>query len=861
MARFIQPAELDYTSQYVPLPLEFLNQKIKAEQTGLEGAENALYEYKAGIKGGMLTRDLAGTVNKKIREQAEELAPSLESGDWRGALSKLKAYNREWQKDPVFNFVKNDAEYLKQAESIYKEAISKGELPVNAWYDLKNKIAKQVSEGDINKLGSWSESLYATMADPGIKTMIDNTYARIKGEIKSTTNEDITGLTTDAAGNLMYKTSKEDWRIIDDRVDPRGAIRGAKKELVTTLDSYDSPYGMFYQEQKKQGLIPEQTTEQFVERFWPKFETGDISTSTTYTAVPTPTGGPGIGNINAILGGLDYDISPYGADVTKINLGDVSTDISNSEQAIRQFYNNADQEMYKGLQAAFNGEAPGFLNLISKNEQTVDNILTEAIRQTPAKDVNRIKNLQTIINDPNTLRNMLTDPLTAFSKGGKLNLMLGEANTQKLKKEFYKGMLDLSQNPTNQNDATVSSNFLTNYNQAKELERLNEEKSKVLESALKQSLGDKKEDRELYKLASLVDKYRKIVTIHLDPKDPANRTQSYSIEEINKNPDLIKLKDSGLLSKISGTEEYSFDFSPKYDAAKRIKAKVDNDIKEGKIVIASGKRVINEVTAGEKKGQMGNYQKSTIDLWNADNSKLLTLIQAGSSGLDPEHKNTLKDAFESSPIRDEGFSFGEGSKITGFSFDVSPSGLPMMYVTAKDKAEKISRLEVKFDKNDRFQLGNMIAEMASDDNPDVQDVAANWFAALQLKESDLGLINLFFDSGVNDKAKPIPTSIYFSDDKGTKYGLSVDKFGKTTLGTTTDKTGADGKPIIQPFTVRKTIGGQDIDPNNVTSFEEALRIIGTYNINKIKIGGAQGGGPVGKSQGSPIPVGTTWSTQ
>jgi hypothetical protein len=403
-------------------------------------------------------------------------------------------------------------------------------------------------------------------------------------------------------------------------------------------------------------------------------------------------------------------------------------------------------------------------------------------------------------------------------------------------------------------DLTAANNFLTAYNDAKEYERTTNEQNKIAlgSSAVvaKKKNTTTEEVVKLAKIGELIDKHK---------------GESYTSDEINNNEELKFLQANGIFmpEKLTFGRTSSTDFvvaqkrltegglsyyeySNNGNYARNMHKDVKTEFaKEAKV---EERKIIRETTQGDKKGAMATFSKTTLENFKNSPTELTALLQEtaaefGKAGKDYRNKGTLGDIFGSddNPFKMDGFD-ESNFELSEVIFKITNTGVPMLIVSARNKEDNniTSGAEIMFDmQNKSGQFSEIVTQMATDDDPKVRSIAASWMGAATINKADLGVAKMFFDSGIPDKAKETKKDsqlVYFEDNKKQKYGLQTTAAGGTKFG----KIKEDG--TLETFIAYKNDLGQEVDPNNVTSFNEMLEIFGYYKLSNL---GGQGGTSTG----------------
>ena len=890
--RFITPVETPYESQFVPMPLDFMYKALQEKQKGLDTTRGELGSADLKIESAPWYEPEAQQYREKFSRDVSSLTGKLEQdkSGYGAVAQQLKSLNREYNTDPEFQrIIQHHAAYKKNVEpwlgkenasSLYFKGLMEQDPKTGEWgwkkgsdikiEDIKapiqDKTEKYITENLLNYLKPSLKQTYGEgkfVTDPSTGTTMWQSPDGTSVEAIDLTNSFTTNAIKQFAKRMYEGTNEQDYYAKEFKLrrDEQGNTIGRG---YTTLEELEELVGNTV----SKGFYRKET-----------FEPGSTKSIND--------GSSGSGRLTPSQ--LQYEVSDYGAEETPVldmlEYAESNLQINTKKQAADQILfdlvinSNKDRNLAPMFADVFGTSAENNKGTV---ESAFDGILStkiDAYRQ--SNNPRMADRLQEVLNDSSTfVKAISSNPVDAFKPGGTLetNYDFTRDEVDAIKELMYSEVLTIKNSDiATSNDLTSANKFLEAYNDAKEFERITEEKNKIVNSAVentavKQTKGNREEVSRLAKIDALFKKY--------------GEDAEFTIQEINKNPELKFLKDNGALigKQASGlvegvrpapsTTTFRFrnpsgdlwEYSPVLIRSEQVTRELDKEFKLQQK--AEQRKIIRETTQGDKKGAMASFSKTSLENYKNNPNELVSLLQKtastiGAEGKDYRNKGTLKEIFGSddNPFKMDGFD-EDNFELSDVVFKITNTGMPVMIVTAKNKegdTNITSGAEIMFDmENKGQQFSEIVTQMATDDDPKVRDIAASWMGAATIKKADLGVAKMFFDSGIAEKAARDKTDsqlVVFQDNKGQKYGLQTTKAGQTKFG----KVKEDG--TLEPFVSYVNNNGIEVDPNNVESFNEMLEIFGQHKISNIGLPrtsstGGQGGASMGKS---PIQQGQLWT--
>lgn len=870
--RFITPVETPYESQFVPMPLDFMYKALQEKQKGLDTTREQLGSADLKIEGAPWDTDKAQKYREKFNSDITGLSTKLEQdkGNYSALAQRLKSINREYNTDPEFQrIIQHHAAYKKNVEPWLEKANSnsayfRGMMELDPQTNTyKWKDGSQIALEDIK----------APILEDTEKYITENVLNALKPSLKETYGEGQFATAPD--GTTVWQSP--DGKTLEhiDFTNPftANAIKQFAKRMYEGTNEQD-----FYAKEFK---LRRNEKGETIGRGYSTLEdleelVGNVVSKGFYRKETIEPGGTKtVGDSGSGSGGLTprelvYDISSFGGEEQPIL--DFES-LASADSEIKRKKTEADQILFGSIIEANANRtyAPMFADVFGTSdggnkgavESAFDGILSLKVDNLTKKGDHRAAQvLQGVLQDSSTfVKAISADPVRAFAPGGRLetDYNFNRNEVEVIKELMYSEVLGIKNSGSaSSEDLAAANNFLTAYNDAKEYERITNEQNKIANSAIQTTAtATKKLNAEVLQLAkidALVNKY--------------GVDAEFTIAEINKNPELKFLLDQKALIGVqaegfpgarpaASTTEFRFrnpkgdmyEYSPKVLSAQQTAKQVkDNFAKEAKV---EERKIIRETTQGDKKGAMATFSKTTLENFKSTPGELTSLLQKtaaefGKAGKDYRNKGTLGEIFGSddNPFKMDGFD-ENNFELSEVIFKITNTGVPMLIVSARNKENNniTSGAEIMFDmENKSGQFSEIVTQMATDDDPKVRSIAASWMGAATINKADLGVAKMFFDSGIADKAKETKKDsqlVFFEDNKKQKYGLQTAAAGNTKFGKIKD----DG--TLEPFIAYRNDLGKEVDPNNVTSFNEMLEIFGHYKLSNL--GGQGGTSNVGKS--------------
>lgn len=880
--RFITPVETPYESQFVPMPLDFMYKALQEKQKGLDTTRGDLGSADLKIESAPWDTDLAQQYREKFSGDISSLSSRLEQdkSGYGSIAQQLKSLNREYNTDPEFQrIIQHHAAYKKNVEPWLGKPNSpslyfKGMMRLNP--ETQQFEWKKGSEIAI-------EDIRSPIEDNSEKYITENVLDKLRPSLKETYGEG-KFVTDPSTGTTMWQSPDGTSVEAIDMTNPftRNAIKQFAKRMYEGTNEQDYYAKEFKLRRDEQGNIIGRgyTTLEELEELVGNTVSKGFYRKETFEPGSTKTindGSSGSGGLTPSQ--LQYEVSDYGAEEVPVldilALAESSSQIKAKKQAADQILfdlvinSNRDRTLAPMFADVFGTSAENNKGTV---ESAFDGILSTKIDAYRKSNNPRMADrLQEVLNNSSTFVNAISsNPVEAFKPGGTLekNYDFTRDEVDAIKELMYSEVLTIKNSDiATENDLASANRFLEAYNDAKEYERITEEKNKIATQA-SQTTGkeNKIEGDEVVKLSKLAELLKKY------------EGEEFSMDQIIANPELKLLYDNQILQnkklpfnrisenfvtaqkRTSSSGLLYYEYTKNGDYVRKINKNLkDNFAKEAKV---EERKIIRETTQGDKKGAMATFSKSSLENYKNNPKELVSLLQKtastiGAAGKDYRNKGTLKEIFgaDENPFKMDGFD-EENFELSDVVFKITNTGMPVMIVTAKNKegdTNITSAAEIMFDmENKGQQFSEIVTQMATDDDPKVRDIAASWMGAATIKKADLGVAKMFFDSGIAEKAakdKKDSQLVVFEDNKGQKYGLQTTKAGQTKFGKVTE----DG--TLEPFISYKNNNGVEVDPNNVTSFNGMLEIFGHHKISNLGVQGTsstsgQGGTTGGKSNNS-----------
>lgn len=116
--RYVNPKDYNYVSQFVQMPLEYMNKSLTDKQEGYDKQLNELTEAQkeANLKGGYQTQELAKKTAETYKNKISELSTQLTSGNIPGGINKITSLRNEFNNNPDVQTIRYDEQARALAE-------------------------------------------------------------------------------------------------------------------------------------------------------------------------------------------------------------------------------------------------------------------------------------------------------------------------------------------------------------------------------------------------------------------------------------------------------------------------------------------------------------------------------------------------------------------------------------------------------------------------------------------------------------------------------------------------------------------------------------------------------------------------
>jgi hypothetical protein len=913
--RFIQAAIPTYKESYVNLPLEFVNKQITQDQAAFDkGAAEvaALSSLNQKMSPWAEEQGYRDRLMKPYLDQINQLSNQLyTTGQVGQVVPQIAKLNQKWTNDEDRLALQNDYDFYEKTylpwtkSDKYSTAYDEYKLYENGtktgkWnpnIDIRNSTGLAMIEGDqdayVNKqLDHFVASGFQGVSGKeGVEIVMVGGVPQIRQTIPGTS-----GYKVIDPSDKMYGHYYEE------------AIQNVTNAIMSGQDNPHRYYkGVYNQgdEAATRAAIEERVRNLASTRY---FKTVQNDPETVhYKNLPegTNTGNGGLG----IEKGEDrFSITPYGFNETQYDYEGNNVQIYDIQKQQEKLELEALSTF--GTAVTQGKDTPKFKSTLNDLEIYTDQLLIQAAKDNPSKK----KEYELLAANASTFKEyILANPVDAFKKGGLIEKNLGGEKRNQLKSMIYGKMLDIWKDPSSTEEAGYIEDYMTNYNQSKELDfqksRLQSINNALADEASKNydfgSVG-KEKGLEIVKgvseftdwYASNMDNPNEFLGLTFANTTMKNILPESRRKEMGNDANVLYVDDAKLkewenkgflkkntdanqaIMKGGGSSKMVVDYyvapngnnwndNKSLSLASKFNKHIKDEISKGSININQNK-IISETTDEEKnKGSMVHFQEDRIKEWKREPGKLKAIIMASDQGTsDAFNGKELYQIFQQSTNKSKNFKPGADGdiEVSGVSFETDPrSSMPLMYITAKTKrkgeeglTDEYSTISINLGKYDKNAAKDMMLQMITDDDEQVAAVGAQWFASLSADNSTLGAIGMFFDAGADDIKES--NEITFSIGQGrlaTDYVLRNVGNGKTQLGV------YDENHNFKSFTGGTNSEGKFIDGNDIDNYIDALQLIGFYQIGKVGVNNTENTNNQWSSGGNSdgMGKGTTWVPQ
>lgn len=838
--RFIRPVDTPYESQFIDMPLEFMQQNLETKQKGLDTARTQLGTSEFAIEAAPWHEEtgMAQAYRDKFSTSIANLEEELEKnkGSYGRVTGQLGALNREFMTDPELNRIRkhyklyeaNVAPYLGKpnAASLYFADLMKQD-PVTGQWGWKDP--SEISEADIK----------TPIEDKVEETVSTELLSYLKPSIKKIYGEG--SYSYDEKGKLIWLT-------------PDGKkITNLNLDNTFTQEAIDEYTNRVLQGDKDQY--------RYIKEFLGLNSFEDIKNLVTGVAskgfyrneedIPgKATNVPGGGSRGT---GSDEDDN-YSLEMVSTGASTQDVDISKNLTVAQEI----EQESYSNLltyvstavgNAMTNPEYAPLLReaFTGSFEERADELLIKKYEEVKNSNPELAARLQQAYNLPDTFVEMMANPYDYFKEGGRLQTQFGfnRDEVESLQTEMLQTIVDLKQNPNiGTGDLDVVNSILTNYSTFKQASEKAERLETIFTEAGKQSGLSDEIIKKSFSGLELVSKETGFDKRSLMNRDFATRNllhQKYSNLQVENSEGLSQLKDLGILEYDSRerawrfvTEQYNYTGTNTFTLTKPLAdivgftSKFTKNVEKLQSESERERIGIREINIGSsgKKGAVGNFLSNLKEKYNDDPNLLLVDLQkaAGGDGKD-ERNNSLEKIFA-----DRGL--GDNPKVTAAYINANSSGQATNLIVVTDEDGKTATFETLID-TEAPAFREVIIQMSKDNDARVRDASYLLRTNLMFNESELGTLDIAYDTMFTlDPTNTESISVPIRDTRGYIYN-----FTRTAQATIKVNVTAPNGEVIEVSSIRNA-QGKVLDPTNIKNADDARTYLGYLGT---LLAGGQGG--------------------
>lgn len=916
--RFINPVESEYKSQFVPLPLDFIYGNIQAKQKDLDTARQKVAATEVNVKGTPwweqgktnYVKLKQEEYNNKIAAIANKLEMNKEAPQT--ALSDISKLNREFQEDEI---VQTMLRQNKLWEPIAKKAAEDPNAAASFWLDLKKFDPTKKDwvwndpfsiKDEMIKAPTFAETdkyitdNFGKFLQPQIEERYGGgatlTYIPELGryQIVGPSGKLIEAITDSDLVNNIIPTAIDNYADYLANTDQHAQARVIREGL-----SYGADPTPYYGRDvsKHRNLISSVVSKHF--RIKDIQQKPDIQ----YIEPATPTTKGGATTTTPKVEDIRFSIEQPSPINFSEQYSTIGLSTSNLERDVNArnniLFNNTINDIVK---VSPNSQAAS--QAIIKMDEALNETI-KALEQNLWKQGDDVFASQ---EDKDALQKIVSDPAIGFKSLfanadasdqsiATLKNQLGQKGFDNFRAKVYNVMSELAASPDPESQA-IAENFYKTYASleydqsilAQQKEMVNSVGAAYVDQAISSGIITPEEVKAAGPLLQSGtpgnEDFKRLVGMALGG-DPM------ALKQLEK-PGVWDRITSGSITDYDLGAEYAADdkqkgisgpsaqgyaiswksYAPLYEKIKNNLDKLNASVKQEEYI----------VEFGDEKSELTKYtngKNGLKDQYNANPAMLMQVLQGYGKSLLGEdqrgktefNQNDLRLMFNKSPLKMPNFNLADADKVEVSTVNLGKLGnssMPTLYITAKDSKGNSSTLPVAFNQINKSVLANMVTEFMTDNDPQVKAYGAELYGRATMSDGELANIGTMFD--LMNRTKDVKDQTIKFTAGGAPYELKVEN------GTAVIGINANGK--FQSLGQTETPAGIQV-PNNVTNMDEFLEFMGFYTLynnlytgqlsstgagistTPITIGGGPGGTttPVGKSQGSPIPVGQLWTRQ
>lgn len=262
--RYVNPKDYNYVSQFVQMPLEYMNKSLTEKQESYDKQLNELTEAQkeANLKGGYQTQELARKTAETYKTKISDLSKQLANGNLPGGITAITSLRNDFNTNPDVQTIRYDEQARALAEKQHLDPTFANS--VQNYYDPKTGYVQRKS-GE-----AFSPEWYKLYKPTDFVADHKDFYSYLKDNLKKTGETIGYEYKEDADGNPIgwfQKNSNTFVRgITEDDVAPIAGKYASNPENAASHESaiYLHQKGL---KERGEGLTPEEYKNQLVKNY------------------------------------------------------------------------------------------------------------------------------------------------------------------------------------------------------------------------------------------------------------------------------------------------------------------------------------------------------------------------------------------------------------------------------------------------------------------------------------------------------------------------------------------------------------------------------------------------------------------
>jgi hypothetical protein len=875
--RFIQPVDTPYESQFIDMPLEFMQQNLETKQKGLDETRAALNNPDIPIKAPFWAEQQGAVepILNKYKTQINELASQLEKdkGNFTGIASSLGKVNTAFKEDPDVRKLARQKD-LADKMDLSKIAGGTAYFPTLQYVD---PITQEIKFRDWREIND--EDIVQPINDNTQNYVYKQVIERLKEQARTTYNIPNAYVFQDKASGAFIIMDKPGGTTIEEIQIDNPTIKQAIESAASLILDDNSGQAMLlktFKDNKNKPAVriqnPDGTVKVEAGKGYDTYEdilryVTEVLDISSYTNIKDTPPGYRVETEGSVIspgssGGItpedvDYNFSvvpgptvdasgnsDYSQNISDLQLNIEKTEATAFYQYLKELSTLADSTTEEGNQA---------YSLLMSMDEILKGLLNNAVLSNSAIN-NLVRgdsegnkyNLISILQDPEAGKadENLAALMDELSEEGKNKSVYKEA-----REKFFTLLNGLADSPDASTQAIAEKFFTLNTELTDKklvLSNLQNIEQQIGKTIITEAFKDPEFQEELESIYPDA-RVRSNVIESLLENDGNNNTARQFYKALGGDKYELSILDPGFGEYIKGI--FSSDLEIQYLGQARQMVQdfgydelytALDEFRQRKPVNAYIKeeQFIRELpTTDSNKSGFKTFLEEQKTYYNDNPQNLLSLLQTyGYTGGKDIGKtnlnlNDVREVFNNSILKSHNFSLTANDKVEVSDVNLGSLGessLPILYFTVKDANGNSSTIPISLPTVNKYDLSKFITSFIQDDNPNVQDKGAEIYARVLLKPSSISSVSTAL--AITENSGRLKEEIVKFKLGQEDYAIKINGQSSSTIGKLTD----DG--TFAPLSKTKTKSGVEL-PVNVSNFSQFLKFMGYHQMGYLEAQG------------------------